>query len=253
MEIAELVKNAPELDLGNEMQQIFERQNKINYITTLYNKDILKPITQEVMEHLAKCYQLYLGISRLKEKAEGFSDTEMLKYGYKFNYEFSIALSKMVDLVRAAGINEYDILNYYDTLLTQLKLKDAYFFEDNILQTCLQYARHNNIGDQIYNNPMLSLRPIKYKFEGSENFLKAGRILNPLYANLFAENCWATSYNLLLSSSNIPENIESDFERYQNQIMESWLHFFKLADLLGHDWDSIGRIYSVYYYSQTQK
>jgi len=249
MDIKEWVAKAPELEIGKELEQIFDKQLTCSYLPSTFNRDVSLKVSRELTTSIAKCYQLYMGILKSKANPDLFDEAQLTDYTYKFNYEFALSFSKLIDLLRTANVNTDDILNYYETLLTQLKLSDAYFQPEDILLTAMQYGRYNNIVEQVYNNPEINLRKLNLKINLPENFLKAGRIIDPVYGQILAEGCWALTYNILISDTYLPVDIEADFEKYQNQVMESWLYFFKLADLLGHDQDSMGRIYSVYYYS----
>lgn len=251
MEIIKLVSEAPELPLGKELESIFTMQDALSKRDSVFKPSNSKKLTLEFLGNLSKCYRSYVGVLKEKLKPD-FDENQKTQYIYEFNNLTSLAFVNLIDLLRSVNIGPDDILNYYETLLTELKLGDAYFFEDNILQTCMQYARHNNIMAQIYNNPEINLRPISFRVSTNEHFIHAGRIINVEYSHLLAENYWAITHNTLLANSLLPTDVEKDFTKYQNQLMEVWLYFFKLLDLLGHNWDSIGRLYSVYHYIQTK-
>lgn len=251
MELIKLVSEAPELNLGKELESIFTMQDALSKRDSVFKPNNSKKLTLEFLGNLSKCYRVYIKVLKLKLNPD-FDENDKVEYAYEFNNLTSSAFVNLIDLLRSVNIGPDDILNYYQTLLTELKLGDAYFFEDNILQTCMQYARHNNIMAQVYNNPDINLRPISFRVSTNENFIKAGRIINVEYSHLLSENYWAITHNTLIAHSLLPSDIEKDFTKYQNQLMEVWLYFFKLLDLLGHNWDSIGRLYSVYHYIQTK-
>jgi hypothetical protein len=253
MEIQQLVKEAPELDFGNELSQIFIKQSEISYISSVYDPRVNRKTMLSFLGNISKAYGLYMGILMAKANPELYDGYDKNKYLYNFNFEIATSLANLIDFVSSVNIGEADINNYYENLLTQLKLDEGFYFPNATLKTCMAYARLQNIRDQVYNNPEVNLRPVVRYNGKDDNFIKAGRIIDEVYANILQLNCWAISHNSILSNLMIPKSIEQSFDQYQNQLMAIWIFYFKLLDLLGHDDDSVGRIYSVYYYSQLYK
>lgn len=253
MKLKELVQKAPELPLGEEFQSMFDKQAEISYINTVFSPVNIRRLNLKILSNLADTYKLYIDNVKLKLTPTEFTPEKREAYLYKFNNNIAILVSQVIDMVRAANIGPDDIYDYYKTLLTEINLVDNYLFENNTLQTSMQYARHCNIMEQLYNNPEVSLRPAAFGDLPKDSFLMGGKILSPIYGELMSKAMWAITHNAMLAYNMLPKSVEADFDIYQKQVMETWLYIFKFLDFLGYDWDSIGRLYSVFYYSKTTK
>ena len=252
MDLIEKVKLAPELPMGNELETIFKFQNEIEYVNTLFSPVHIKKMGNKISYYLSEAFEYhYLMIHGVNNNVPDINN-KALELIYKTNLSYSKALNALIKFMASCNIGPDDILNYYETLLNELNLSDAYLFKENTLQTCMQYARHNNIQERIYNNPDINLRPIILDKPVDDNFIKACRVKDPYYLSLLSQQSWMVTYSIQRSFAQLPTDIEKDSDPFQKKVMEVWLYFFKLMDLLGHNDDSIGRIYSVYYYLKNQ-
>jgi len=244
-EIKKLVSEAKELPLGNELEMIFENEKSDINPRLIYDIKEVKEHFYQLMVHCTEAHSIYIDFMEKSLNNQGSMETKQ-EYLYNFNWEITLALSRLVSLIMYSDIKYNDIKNYYETLLNEYKLSDAYFFEKNMVQTCSQYARYNNINEGIYNNPDFNLRPIVIRNDfNDELFISGGKILNPNYSLYLASNLW--QFNMaIIKSFNYLDQKHPDFEKYNKQLMEGWLRFFKLLDLLGHTAESIGRLYSVF-------
>ncbi len=240
----EHVKLAPELSLGGEMEQIWKLNNQVG---AKYPEDGFGDVTCFISE-IGKAFELYRDVLVAKNNPEKYSSKVLEKYLLTFNYETAQAFDTLIDIFKASNIDTHDILNYYQTLMKEQGIEDSHFFEENLLKTAMGYARVCNIKETIYNNPHINLRPAVLQKEVIEdNFVKAGRIIDPVYGRFITYYCWDITFWITKAINAWPHG-NKDFEKYHEYMMEAWLYFFKYLDLLGHDDDSVGRIYSVYHY-----
>lgn len=261
MEVRNLVEKAPELDISNELSQIFTLGKSCIDPADIGNLDKIRLALHDMTKNLIlpwDCYKFNLIIFINNDNK---TSENKIKYLFQFNYELSKTFDKLINLMVLSNVGADDILNYYETLLTEMQLKDTFFFPENALQTITQFSRHCNILLKIYNNPEVNLRPNIYNEEAkslgigdAESFIKSGRILNDGFLGLLTQQMWDTSFYFnklaLLMDNYDPSTDQKTFHLF---LMEGWLHYFRMLDLLGNDWDSIGRLYSVINYIKTDK
>lgn len=251
MNLAEIVKEAKELPFGDDLETIFKLQNEIDYVnSSVYNRKLTKKIGYDVVHSLNASYHIYVSMHNLSLKAEKV-DSVQKDLLHSFNYEIAKSLNSIIRLLSSSNVGYDDVKNYYQTLLTELKIADVYFFKDNLMQTCMQYARYNNIMNMLYNNPDISLRPVVISGPVPDEFLRGGRILNRVYLELMRKYYWEFTSQLFLALNKLPTDIEKHFDVYQNQLMEAWLHYFAILDFLSYNHDSVGRLYSILYHIKT--
>jgi hypothetical protein len=230
----EIVNSTPEVELGCELTSILSpiSDTKRSYINT-------------PLPALSEAYSRYTwALDKISNNDNEFDGNLRMNYLLNFNLAMGESLYALSILVTSANIDESSVINYYETLLKERGLYDAIFFNGHPIQTVMNYARNNNIMAQVYNNPDLNLRPIKLGVHQGDNFYKGGKIITPVYTQIYGEQLWQVTH-ALNSLSSIPAL--SDTQKYQESIMELWLQFFKLMDLLGYCWDSVTRVYSVYH------
>lgn len=254
--IKQLVKDAPDMPIGAirlELEWLFEKQSTISYVSSVYKPQVHRKLALLIMGNLSNIRNLfYKKLKSIEESA--FTDKQVVneEFTYNANFEVAKALSNFIDLMSATNINPDDIKNYYETILTALKLDDAFMF-DSTLATAIQYGRYCNIQDHVYNNPEVNLRPSVRTFDLVDSFNRGCRIVNHGYLTILDKSLLDNSFSLIEAYKVLPKSIEGNFDPYQNWVMESWLQFIKLIDLLGLDVDALCRVYSVYYFDKTIK
>lgn len=255
--IEKLLKETPELGvetIGKELEVIYKMQAEISYVSSVYKPTVHRKLVLLITGNLSTIRSLYA--KKLTSLLEPQVTDKLISgnnYQYNINFEIGKAIGNFIDLMSATNIQPDDILNYYETLLSSLKLADAYLLGDNILGTAFQYGRHCNVMARVYNNPEVNLRPAIRDIPTDDDFFKACRILNEGYKDVMDKCLLDTSFSLIEAYKLLPKSIEGNFDPYQNWIMESWLQFIKLLDLLVVDNNSFGRLYSVYYQSKITK
>lgn len=236
------IHDIPELELGNEFQQMFILSKNLTPGERVADLNTFQLV-------LGKTYNVYHDMLIITQTVppNEIDDKVNLNYCIDFNFHTSLALDNLIQVMIKANITPDDILNYYEALLTEINLK-GFLFPENILLTCMQYARHNNIMAQIYNNPEINLRPSRL-MDFPDNFYRGGKVIDPVFDRLLSLQLWEIIYNI---TRYVSDEGKEELDKHK-KLMEVWLQFFKLLDLLGHDFDSVGRIYSVFNYTQKQK
>mgnify|MGYP000995098795 CR=1 FL=1 len=228
----ENIKQIRELPLSEDyLITMFNLQNEVYYVNSSeYNRKLIKKIGHDLISNLCDAYHVFRSFNESTLKP--LSERNNMHLLIDFNICLSKALATMIRLMSASNMGRDDIANYYETLLKELKLYDAIFFNKDILNTATQYGRHTNIMDHIYNNPDINLRPSVMGKDVFDNFVKGGRILNPSYFQIYLNKNWELTTKIINALNKLPNDNESDFSNYHLQLMESWLHFFSLLDFL---------------------
>ncbi len=236
MTLPEQVEKAPHLQLGvDELYQMFA----LAYLPSAQDLLALKYKITDLHIALSNkfaSYQRVISLNQIDNK-----DKEIESLVYETNLSDGKCLFTFIELLCLSGIGFNDVKNYYESLLVNLKLDDAYFFADNMSKTCTAYARHNNIQDHLYNNPEINLRPRHLPGEVNESFILSNRIFDIVLLDILAKDLW----KIMLHLGNALNNIK-DSKKYQIELMESFLRLFKSFDMVGHNADSTGRVFSVY-------
>jgi len=128
-------------------------------------------------------------------------------------------------------------------------ITDNYYFGDSMMKTYTGYVRYLNILAGVYNNPAINLRPVKTSKELDDNFYKGGRICNDEYIDVLKG--YLMDYLIHLS-------LRVDIETETPTTLGIWyskltIYLFRVFDLLTHDGDSIGRLYSVWAHPVIEK
>lgn len=247
------VEEARELFGGDELREIFSFAETHFKKEDLGKLDLISKALNEFSWSLNLPYKSYK--VNLKHWLSGeLNVEEKLHYVYQFNLDLSKTLDKLINVMVLSNVGPDDILNYYETLLKEWKMEDAFLFEKDVLQTVCQVSRYHNVLLKIYNNPDVNLRINVYREEikamgisDSESFIKGGIILNDGFLGLLIQQMWDITYNinkLQLTFQDIELNPDT-IDLFHKQLMEIWLHYFRMLDLTGHDANSIGRLYSV--------
>lgn len=242
MNYREKLKETKELDLEiDNWKQILDLcpigSTEFGMVNGMVNQLVFDLLAE--LSFIHKQYDTAINISRING-----SEKEITYLIDECNFRTGKAVTIFAGLLKVSNIGYYDMLNYYDTLLTEKKLKEGYFFDTQVLQTAFQFGRFNNIGDQIYNNPELNLRPINLPKEPEDDFFRGFRILNPALSKMLSIDLWKLSSSLVLATVEL-ESKSPTIEIFHQQIMEAWLRFIKGLDMVGHNWFSFGRVFMV--------
>lgn len=234
-----------ELDIeGDNLQKILEIRGIIN-VEPIRRIPYISDTILSIIGSLSDTHRLYN--SAIKISHINGSEREISNFLDDCNLQSGKAFYDFTTLLGLSNIGYHDISNYYNSLLTEKKLKDGYFFDNQMLQTAMQYGRFNNIGDQVYNNPTINRRAINLPHEPEDDFCKAFRILNPALTDILSRDLWELTTSLLLALKQLKES-SPDINKFHLEIMEAWLRFIKCMDIVGHNWLSLGRVFTVYNY-----
>lgn len=243
----------PDLELLQELQEMFKLS---------WDKDKKgEPKDPVIIAGYLHALPLLLGEGagnylRFLDKVEQHSlinipEKGKLQYLYEFNLGNGNLLRNLVGLTLASKLNNQDIYNGFIGLCNNYQVD--YLIHENQLNTITNFSRFINIQQQVYNNPDVNLRPIvqyqvskEFDLPADELFLHAGKIVNQSFLGLYHRYV----FNILMCchelnrSLNLGE-IELDNQIYNEKIVQLWANIFAMLDGLGHDWNSIQRIYAV--------
>lgn len=178
-------------------------------------------------------------------------EKEKLEYLYSFNMSMGHTLKCLIDLTLLSKLNNQDIHNGFVKLCRDRNIESLVSSQQ--IDTLMSFARYVNIQQQVYNNPDVHLRPIvhfqaqkDFDLPVDEPFLHAGKIVNQSYLTVYNQHI----VNILmciyeLHRSLIVDEIKLDREMYSEKVLQLWVNVLAMFDGLGHDWNSIQRIYAV--------
>lgn len=211
------------------------------------NISFIPKITNGLRMELNQWFDIYEGMVRTQSSHGDKSG--LIKTLYMTNQKLGQSLHYLVSLLYYSNINPSDILSYYNDLMTDMNLKETSFVDGDVLATAMKYGRYCNLADHIFNNPYLPRN--KFINQPTDDFIGAGRIITPevceiVKTQLFELLYYCTRIDINFTNGN-PLQISNtiDIKELHLKVMEIWLHFFKLTDLLGYEETHIGRIYMV--------
>ncbi len=215
---------------------------------------LVKDFISRILEELAEGFESYLAMMEAKEnnlenRDKPKEQIDLIPHLQNFNEEVSDALHFMVELFIYCNISPDDIAKYYQQLLEELNLADAFYFETDLLGTALSYARHCNIDRAIYNNPEYRAIPIILDKDLEDEFLRGGRKLSIPLEDEHRKQLWDITYsfnlarNMLKNKAWKQTEMMTDQSRFQLQLMEGFLHFMRYLDFMGMTTESVFTIY----------
>jgi hypothetical protein len=144
------------------------------------------------------------------------------------------SLKDIISILIHANIDSDDIMRYYEKLLNERNLQEAYFFEKNILKTVFCYARHCNIYDSEF---FISRSNFKIPIKPDTTYNRAGRVLG-IDIQIIISNSIGQITNELFRTREL-----GDFNSFQHGLMGIFLRIMALYDLLGLEEESLLEIY----------
>lgn len=264
----ELLKEVPQLEPKNQLEQMYSLQKSLldHYISIeglpKYPIDInpkesqklIRDFINRLIEELAEGYQAYMKAFQLHQ---AHHQNDISDQVYLFNEEIGDSLHFLLELMIYSNINPEDILSYYGVLFNEQNLLDAFPTSDALV-TSMIYARHCNINGFILENPRFP-RDKKLAKSLHDGFMNGGRILNPLAMEQAKIQLWDVTYHLQLAANKLKNKawkqtaVNTEIGPYQEQLMEAWLHYFRYLDFLGYEAYDIGRVYAVKNYVNQQR
>lgn len=246
-----------ELELFGELKEMFKlASEEIKDISQVYEPEICHKTIANLLYNVGESSFIYC---RFLDGIESVQLTDIpeknkLNYLYEFNLSLAKGIKELVRLTIFSKLNNLDIHNGYSNLCKNYEVED-FITEDHHLKTIMAFSRFINIQYQVYNNPEISLRPMIYiqaendfDIPPSELFFKAGKVLNQTFLPVYhrcvfniVQCCTQLSTSIRLSEKTKDNHV------YSEKVLNLWVSIFTLMDVLGHDWDSIQRIYSVIY------
>lgn len=229
-----LLKEAPDLDPDIDSMKQMMPSISLPGVDVM----VIRNTWNNVCFNLASMFEAYSMATQLTtiNKVDGVNNLV-----YITNLHTGAAIKSYIEFMNNFLIDFPSMVNYYEKMLEDKKLKDTYFFEDKMIQTVLGFARYNNIMGMIYNNPEINLRPRHLPKDVDDQFIKAGRILNPILLDFVSRDLWQLTCYGSLALGRI-----NNLKEAHLKVMEGWLYLMKVMDMMGHNWDSLGRVYSVY-------
>ncbi len=270
MDIRDIKEEVPLLIVmeGKGLEKIFELQKiLLDHYTAIeklpkypididskINQVLIKDFISRITEELAEGFESY------EEMVEGWESNlqflknteeqeDLIPHLQNFNEEIADALHFMVELFIYCNIGPDDIAQYYTRLLQDLNLYDAFYFKTDILGTTMQYARHCNIQRNLYNTAEFNSPKVISDKDLKDEFLRGGRKISTTIADEHKKQLWDITYhfnlarNMLKNKAWKQTQVMTDQKRFQYQLMEGFLHFFRYLDFIGMDSDSIFTIY----------
>lgn len=237
----------PYLNEGQMLEGIFIQQDNLmkTYLskgmiptypldlTIKENQEFIKKLIGWLNEEIAEASDSYSKV--IKAYLEERDSVVLIRKGLQDCFiELADSMHFLVELMIFSGIDHSDILAYYEALLTQRNLEPL--LTGDGLTTALNYARHNNIFD----DPIRVARSLSWKVEFNSTLefnIKLSEDLLPL-VDL---DCWSTVKKLLMSGNLLKKRDwtvgekNMSLEEYHYSLMEAWLSFIKLCDLIGLD------------------
>lgn len=266
MNAIEAIKEVKPILWGEELSSIFKGQNELISLITIGVEGLPKPpidlstkesqilirdFINRTTEELSEAYAVYEEMVNLNDSSTKDDETfnKLKSLLYNFNEKISDSLHFLIELLIYSNIDEDDIQRYYDILLGELNLKDVILFE-NMGKTIFAYARHINVyHNQLYHGSELKRKPFLQHPE--DQFLQGGRLLNADMLEIVKTFSWDIVHNLQLAAGFLKNKAwkntfsEIDIDSYHKQIMEAFLSYFVLMDILGYNEEGLARIYAV--------
>lgn len=253
-----IYKNPEPFNKGKLMEGIFDYQKclmavyeekgmipklPIN-INDRAHQSFIKSTIADVIEELAEADSAYDPIKHSMvnddlRKLIGKLNEPLIEY----TNELADALHFFVELLICVGIDANEMLDYYKVTLEEKNLSEALMTEDALL-TSMRYARHINITE----TPILHLKQQAYKVINQSDYEKlhiGGWFLHPELIPFFDSYNWSVTKNLKLAGHKLKKKawrvkeIETELRPFYSNIMEAWIYFTLLLDMIGMDEKSI--------------
>lgn len=200
---------------GKLLEELFELQDKIH-------KEERNPkyIVDDIITHLITIF------TKLEKiETEGFNTLDFTYLQPEFE-EINQLVGKtyvlLIELCRVSNIEVDDIKTYYENLLTQENLLEAFLFPKNILLTIFSFARHINIQERRINTGKLLTDTLPIFDEGVENY-------KGLYKYTIGTDSQISnlSWEIIIRG----KNLKMENETYHYTVMEIFLLIHQLFDL----------------------
>lgn len=270
MDIRDIEEKVPVLIVqrGKGLEEIFKLQKSLldkyigieklpPYPIDIDSKDhqqLIKDFISRILEELAEGFESHLEMldgweENMQKNNTPNEKVDLIPHLQNYNEEMADALHFMVELLIYCNIMTDDIANYYRQLLGELNLDEAFYFETDLLETILQYARYCNINRELYNNPEYRAPLLISDKDLKDEFLRGGRKISTTIADEHRKQLWDITYsfniarNMLKNKPWKQTEMMTDQTRFQHQLMEGVLHFFRYMDFIGMTSESIFTIY----------
>lgn len=248
----------PELEMFYELRQMFklafyEITNQ-GLSTKLEDEETINKTLGDLINSLGNGAIIYSRFLRVVEETPLplIKEKDKLEYLYNFNLNMAKTVNELIRLSVFCMVNNEDIHNGYTNLCREFELEEM-ATQDHQLGTLMSFSRYTNIQSQVYNNPEVNLRPAIYiqaendfDIPTSEAFFTAGKILNSSFLMLYQERI----FNIIMACTEFKNSlslgeIKKDNKIFSEKILQLWVNIFSMLDVMGHNWDSVQRIYSV--------
>lgn len=207
-------------------------------INQAFTKKVLGWITEEIAETSTQYQQV---VDEYKNNPDrGSVLPKLLNETF---IEFADALHFVVELLVYSNIEPEDMLAYYEALAAQRNLD--FFITDDALTTSDNYAQHTNVFD----DPIRIARKLAVPIQLDHGIIEP-RVSDELelvvQLGLWeAVRAFSMTGNLLKKRDWSVAERETPLNAYNLKLMEAWLYFMKVANLMGFTAKSL-----YYYYEK---
>lgn len=181
----------------------------------------------------------------------GYDLKLMLENLVKLNKRIPKLVKDIIKISLKINIHSDDIARYYEKLLEEQNLMDAYFFSKNQLKTTMSYSKHLNIYGDSVGFQHLSFNIISQMPHQDRVDTQAGRLISDEVNQIYKLQMWDLINSILSFKQLISD--ESSMTNIHLQFMECWLYLFKLLDSMGCTDDSIFGMFNLTYNSNENK
>lgn len=204
------------------------------YEFTLNSREIKLDIL-EFLERLVKVCNLYdSNLTKISGTTSIITNETLKQLGSNLldiNNQLGSSIKIFIKILGKSGIEIEDIFRYYDRLLNELNLADAYFFESNLLKTIFCFARHINIQ---HDNMGYERVSFNIPVTPDNAFTKGCRLVSEEMRFAIFQSNMLVCQQLITTLSHT-----KDPELFQMQLMEALIHIFNYYDLVGLSEESL--------------